>query len=171
MNKIIVYRISTLIFIFISAVFIVRAQDNGIKKFVDSQTYKFVPQRANPLGGRSIDLTGGFDLVITPKKIEAYLPYYGRAYSAPVNPSDGGIKFTSISFEYSIEKGKKDSWEVTIKPQDANGVRLLQLNFYDNGFATLQVTSDQRQSISFDGYIGEYKKPKRKKRPNNNSSL
>lgn len=138
------------------------AQKTDVKRLVDSQTYTFIAQRANPMSSASIDLAGGYDVVVSKNKIVVYLPYYGRAYTAP-STSDGGIKFTSTSFEHTLTPGKKDSWNITIKPKDDNTIRELLFIFFDNGTATLQVNSDQRQPISFDGYIRESKPAKESK--------
>ncbi len=40
--------------------------------------------------------------------IVTYLPYFGRAYSVPVNLSQGGIQFTSTDFDYTIESKRKE---------------------------------------------------------------
>ncbi|RZK15705.1 MAG: DUF4251 domain-containing protein [Pedobacter sp.] len=47
-------------------------------------------------GGGSINLSGSsYDFRVTKDSVVAYLPFYGRAFSAPYNPNEGGIKFTS----------------------------------------------------------------------------
>ncbi len=46
--------------------------------------------------------------------IVTYLPYFDRAYSAPVNLSQGGIQFTSTDFDYTIESKRKE-WDIAMK--------------------------------------------------------
>ncbi len=126
-----------------------------IKRIVESQNYIFKAQRVNPHASISRDLTSSdYDLTVNRDTVISYLPYFGRAYSAPINPTEGGIKFTSTKFDYkSSNNGKR--WTVTIKPKDASEVQQLYLDIFDNGFATLQVISTNRQGISFNGYIEE----------------
>lgn len=132
------------------------AQDKdaaAVKAMVEARNYVFVTDQAIPQSGRNMYLTGGYDLTIKTDSVIAYLPYFGRAYTAPVNPAEGGIKFTSTNFNYTLVKQKKHSWEIQIKPRDASDVTELYLTIQDNGSASLRVNSINRQSISFRGYV------------------
>lgn len=112
-------------------------------------------------GGGLIQLSGSqYQLTVTKDSVEAYLPYYGRAYTATMNPDDSGIKFKSKNFKYKADKKKKGSWLITINPKDTKDTQSMTLNVSENGYATLNVNSNNRQSISFNGYISE---PKEKK--------
>ena len=46
-------------------------------------------------GYRSIYLSPYYYLKVSKDTVVAYLPYFGRAYTAPADPTEGGIKFTS----------------------------------------------------------------------------
>jgi hypothetical protein len=127
----------------------------AVTAMVESKNFVFKAQFANPQSGRNRPLTSSYDLTVRPDSILSFLPYFGRAYSAPVNTSDAGIKFTSTDFGYTTEKRKKQRWDIAIKPQDVTGVQALNLTVFDNGNATLRVTSLNRQPISFNGYITE----------------
>jgi Domain of unknown function (DUF4251) len=123
-----------------------------IKKLIETQNFVFKATEANPLRGGSRQLSLGYDLTITKGSVIAFLPFYGRARAATMNPADGGIKFTSTNFDYKSEAGKR-GMRITIKPNDASGVQQLFLNIYDNGTATLDVMNTGRDNISFRGYI------------------
>jgi hypothetical protein len=129
-----------------------------IKEWVESQNYVFQAQIAMPSGGRSRQLTTDYDLTVTQGSVISYLPYFGRAYSAPIDPSQGGIQFTSKDFVYTAAPGKKGGWDIVIKPKDASGVQQLSLNISDQGYANLQVISTNRQPISFSGIVAAPKK-------------
>lgn len=129
------------------------AQDQSIKKIIESRDYIFKAQTATPQSGRTRQLTSEYTLKILEDSIIADLPYFGRAYSAPANLVGGGFQFTSIKFNYKAVPGKKDSWEINIKPEDTNGGENMSLTVYNNGRADLKVTSRDRQFISFSGYI------------------
>ena len=58
-----------------------------IKILVDSQNYLFTAQRADPTSARTRILTGDYTLQVTKDAIYCYLPYFGRAYVAPVDPT------------------------------------------------------------------------------------
>jgi Domain of unknown function (DUF4251) len=129
-----------------------------IKDMVEAQNYVFQAQMVMPSGGRSRQLTTDYDLTVTKGSVISYLPYYGRAYSAPIDPTQGGIQFTSKDFVYTAAPGKKSGWDILIKPKDARGVQQLSLNISDEGWANLQVTSTDRQPISFSGIVTAPKK-------------
>jgi hypothetical protein len=105
------------------------------------------------MSGRVRQLTPDYDLKITKSSIVSYLPYFGRAYSAPLDPTQGGIQFTSKDFEYTATPRNKGGWDVLIKPKDYRDVQQMTLTISSTGYATLQVTSINRQPISFNGYI------------------
>lgn len=137
----------------------VNAQDmdsSSIRQKVESKQFKFVAQTANPMRGRVIQLTSLYDLQVSGDSVIATLPYFGRAYSAPVNPSDNGINFTSVKSDYQSSFMKK-RWEVKIRPRDVQTINEMNLTIHPNGRATLQVNSNNRQPISFNGFIAETK--------------
>lgn len=118
-------------------------------------------------GGASglIQLSGSqYQLKINKDSIEAYLPYYGRAYTASMNPDDSGIKFKSKNFGYKLDKKKKGGWVINIRPKDTKDISSLTLNVSESGYASLNVNSNNRQSISFNGVIAEPKEPKETKK-------
>lgn len=132
-------------------------QAAAVKAMLDAQRYVFKAQSVNPTGSRFRQLnTTDYTVKVGKDTIESDLPYFGRAYSAPINPTDGGIKFTSTKFDYQLKETKK-GWEVTIKP-DAGDARQLFMTIFSNGTASLQVTSNNRQPISFNGYVTGRKK-------------
>jgi hypothetical protein len=144
---------------------IIQAQEEKeptTQEMVESKNYIFKAESVNPPRGRVRYLTPEYDLVVTNDTVIAYLPYFGRAYSAPINPSEGGIKFTSSDFEYTVEKKKKRSWEILIKPKDNRDIQALYLTIFDNKKASLRVNSINRESISFNGYIVEGKEKEKK---------
>ncbi|MEO6314599.1 MAG: DUF4251 domain-containing protein [Chitinophagaceae bacterium] len=125
----------------------------AVTALVNNQEYTFKAQSAVPLSGRLRQLNSDYGLQVSKAAVVSQLPYFGRAYSAPLNPQDGGIQFTSKDFDYTISNKKKGGWNISIKPKDSKDVTQMQLSIFNNGTASLQVTSNNRQSISFNGYI------------------
>ncbi|KQR69800.1 DUF4251 domain-containing protein [Pedobacter sp. Leaf176] len=111
-------------------------------------------------GGGVINLSGAaYDFTVTPDSIVAYLPYYGRAFFAPYNPTEGGIKFKSKDFSYTQSKNKKGSYSVNIKTKDLKSENYqMVLTVSEKGYATLMVNSNNRQPINFSGILSEPKK-------------
>ena len=113
-------------------------------------------QDAYPMGYKSIYLSPYYTVKVSQDTVRAYLPYYGRAYVAPMDPSRGGINFTSTKFDYRVIEGKKNgNWRVEIKTKDTDREILLNFDIWDNGSAKLDVTDPNRQPISFQGNISK----------------
>ena len=111
--------------------------------------------------GGVIHLTNsGYQLSVEKDSLSARLPYYGRAYRSTMNSNDAGINFNSNEFTYVTKKKKKGNWIITIKPKNAMDAQVLTLNVTENGYASLNVNSNNKQSISFNGYISEPKQDK-----------
>lgn len=125
----------------------------NIKEKIESQKYIFKPTTAIPMGGKSINLDYSYSLKVSKDTIESYLPYFGRAYVAPSPTDEGGIKFTSTEFEYSISEKKKDMWHVNISTSDQSPKYTLRLDIGSSGYATLSAQDNNRQMITFYGKI------------------
>jgi hypothetical protein len=124
------------------------------RPLIDSQNYVFLAQIAQPLHGPIRHMTtDNYTLQITKDKIVSDLPYFGRAYTAPLDPAQNGLQFTSEKFSYTLTSGKKDGWIVVIKPKDNRDIQQLQLNISSDGYSSLQVLSTSRDPISFNGVI------------------
>jgi hypothetical protein len=129
-----------------------------VTELVNSRQFQFKAQNMLPSGGRSKVLTENYTMNVSPDEVSADLPYTGRAYTAPIDPADVGIKFVSKDFAYEKKEGKKKSWEITISPKDGKDVRTCQLTVYENGNANLMVSSNSRQPISYSGVIAPLEK-------------
>lgn len=143
--------------LFSSSLFAQEKDQNKLKELVESKSFVFKAQTASPMGGSLRQLTGEYDLRLQGNAVTAYLPYFGRTYTAPAPGASGGIDFSTSKFEYSYKARKKGGWEVTILPKEVSDVRQLFLTISENGYGTLQVSSNSRQPISFNGYIAEKK--------------
>ncbi|GAC1438813.1 MAG: DUF4251 domain-containing protein [Sediminibacterium sp.] len=130
-----------------------QAKAASVKKAIQDRRFTFTAQSALPMSGPLRQLTPDYDLRVSGDSVVAYLPYFGRAYAAPVNGSDGGIKFISTQFSYTSTGRKKGGWDIMIRPKDAPDVQQLFLTVLGDGTASLQVTSTNRQPISFNGYV------------------
>ena len=120
---------------------------------IESGRYTFVPTTAIPMAGKSINLSYTFSLKISKDTISAYLPYYGRAYSAPMSSEEAGINFTSTDFDYSISENNKGLRNATINIKDNRRKYKLSLQIGESGYATLNIQDSDRQPISFNGRV------------------
>jgi hypothetical protein len=124
-----------------------------VKTLIDSGNYVFHAQSAISMSGRVRQLETDYTVTITKGKITADLPYFGEAYSAPMDPTESGIQMTSTAFDYSVKPRKKDGWNVMIKPKDDKQVQQIALTISSEGYIGAQVMSRNRQPITFNGVI------------------
>ncbi len=71
------------------------------------------------------------------------------------------FSFTATNFNYTV-KPVNNVWNIFIKPKDKMNFQELYFRIYDNAAASLTITSVDRSSISYDGYISERKITNRK---------
>jgi hypothetical protein len=164
-------KICGVFIILITCLFNLKAQDSKadkkaaeaalITKIITEQNYTFTAQSVTPMGGRFRQLTTEYTVKVSKDTVISDLPYFGRAYSADIGSSEGGIRFTSTNFDYQVTERKKGGWDITIKPKDVPDAQQLSFSVFDSGSASLQVTSTNRQPISFNGYVAEKKNNKK----------
>ena len=135
----------------------VNLSEDEVSTMLNNKTFTFVAERVNPLRGRSRHLTSEYDVTVKNDSLVTYLPYFGRAYQAPMDPSEGGLQFTSTNFSYEVENNK-NHWQVVIRPKDQPGVQELLFTIFNNGNATLNVTSTHKDPIVFNGNIEKTQK-------------
>lgn len=165
-DKIVFKKILLLLAIFFAGAGFGHAQtsDNDkITRLIEAKRYTFKAETAIPQRGGTRYLSSEYDLKVSKDTVIAFLPYFGRAYTAPMDPTKGGIKFTSTDFTYTTEK-KKRGWDITITPKDARDadVRYLVLSISNNGYGSLRVISNNRDGISFSGYITQSKEKRKR---------
>lgn len=124
-----------------------------IASLVNAKDFAFRANQMYPSGGRTRILNENYLFSVTPSQVVSDLPYAGRAFTANPGSTDGGMRFTSRDFAYQQTTGKKDSWVITINPKDQNDVRECLLTVYANGNADLSISSNNRQTIRYSGYL------------------
>ncbi|MBE7173430.1 MAG: DUF4251 domain-containing protein [Williamsia sp.] len=136
-----------------------KKNDNAaLQKALDTKHFVFVAQTVTPLRGGVRQLTSQYDLTLSGDTVISSLPYFGRAYVAPMNPSESGLSFTTTTSDYRVKLKKKGAREIGISTKAAGDNQRMQLTVFSNGTASLQVTSNNRDAISFTGYVQEIKK-------------
>jgi hypothetical protein len=128
------------------------ALEAKVKKAVESKHYQLEVDKANPMHGQMIVLTSEYTLRMSNDSAYSYLPYYGIAYSAPMN-GEGGIKFSEPTSDLKVlfKEGKGYTVSFTVKGTD-DTYRFF-VDIWINGTASINVTSNNKQSINFSGNL------------------
>src|ERR1700755_1239505 len=80
---------------------IVHAQSKDTKNLVANQNFVFKANTVLPMRGSSHTLTSDFDLTISKDAVISYLPYFGRSWQAPADPTKSELDFASHNFGYT----------------------------------------------------------------------
>ena len=138
-----------------------RTKDNrdSINTWWQSKNFAFHATAAQPMTGNNVQLTTDYTFEMRNDSIIAWLPYFGRAFTAPTNPMDGGIKFATNNYTTKNESLKKNMYKMTILPkglsafQNTKDVQQIYLTVGIDGYGTLQIQSLNQTPISFYGYL------------------
>lgn len=139
------------------------AKAADVTRAISSNNFVFKANFVIPMTLTAMPLTtGNYDLSVSKGKLDVYLPYFGRAYSAPRDPSKGGIKLSTTDYDYTSVQNKKGGWDITITPKKTtvktvDDVQVMKLTVSKDGYASLYVNSNTRQPITFNGTIEEFK--------------
>ena len=115
----------------------------------------------NSTSSRILNLDYGYTLEIKKDEIKVVLPYFGRLFSAGIDPNKNSFRFDSKDFVINQTTGKKGSSIYTILPKDQNNIRKMVLEVFGNGKSYLSIDANDRNPISYDGYIKENEAPKK----------
>lgn len=131
----------------------------AVKKLIVSENYKIDVNTALPMRGRSVPLTSLYSLEIRNDSVISYLPYYGRAYSIPYGGGNG-LRFKAPLKEYDMQMDRKGNSVITFTARNPEDKYDFRMKVYSNGSASIDVTMQNRQSISFHGEVDLTEKEK-----------
>lgn len=140
-----------------------------VQGIISSNQFTFLAERANPsnsdvinvmnsfpngLGSQQfLNLDYGYVITLKEKKLIVDLPYFGRLYTPNTDPAKNSYSFTSKDFTVSKSQNKKGDWNYKIITNDQPSNLTINLEIFPNGKAYAFVNSNDRQSISYDGYV------------------
>jgi len=133
---------------------------NEVEQLVNSKEFEFVPNRAFPMSGSSIDLTTHNSFIrFSQDFIESHMPFFGRAYSVDYPGGGDGLKFEGKPEIYTVKKiSENKGYDVRAKVRLPRDSYDLNLKIGKDGTSNLTITSQQRSSISYLGKIKELEK-------------
>jgi len=125
-----------------------------VKALLESGTYIFTVQTAQPTGGTAIRISDtNYSIDSKDKYLKAVLPYFGRGYASHYS-NDPGIKFEGNPESFEIrEDHKKNNIQVNFKISGELEGFSVSMYISSTGFGTATITSQNRQSISYYGYL------------------
>ncbi len=126
--------------------------ETRVKESVDNRAFRISVDRVVPMSGRSRNVTSNYSLTVRNDSVFSYLPYFGQAYSLPYG-GGVGMTFDAPLTEYSQRYDKKNNAEITFRTRSADDTHTFRIQIYPNASATIQVTSINRQGITYYGTV------------------
>lgn len=141
---------------------------NVLTELLNNNRFSFIATKANPTNSdilsvinampngaasRILNLDYGYQVILKEKELEVTLPYFGRMYAPNFDSSKNNYRFTSKNFNVDKKQKKKGNWVYTFSLKDTENAKTLYLEIYPSGTAYLSIDSNDRQPISYDGYI------------------
>lgn len=118
----------------------------------------------NAAGQRIFDLSGeGYSIEIKKDVLDVVLPYFGRTFTSNYGTSDNSYRFISKDYTLTKSQGKKGKWVYKIKPNDVKNVSDIYIEVFKNGKASTSIRSNDRQPITYDGYVSKNEQKKEEK--------
>ena len=133
-----------------------------IKKIAGSKTFVFKANNANPMRGRTVNLTSDYDVRITQDSIFSYLPFFGVAYSVNYGGTDSPMIFNK-PFETCNFETTRNGYLVKVSVKNESDRLEYSFHISVTGSTSLNVSSLNRQSISYNGNIEKVKEKEEKK--------
>jgi hypothetical protein len=124
-----------------------------VEALVNSRNFVFRARMAMPSGSKTVDLTTYRSYVLfTPDLIESSLPFFGRAYSGVVYDKDTGMHFSGAPEDFRVAKRNKN-YQINVSVNGEMDSYRLTLTVSTGGTASLTISSNNRESISYTGEI------------------
>lgn len=128
---------------------------NEVKNMILDKSFVFVPTHAMPLGGGSIQLSYTFEAEIKGDSIFSYLPFYGVAYHVEYGGRNSAFDFSLPIQNYEMNEDEK-GYRINLEVKNKMDYITYSFQISELGYSTLNVTSTNRQAIS---YYGRIEKP------------
>ena len=130
------------------------AQEQQVCDLVESGSYAISFDRANPARGMSRTLSPDYEMKFENNRITTYLPYFGRAHTAPMDPTKLAIELTDQEIEVTTEKDPKKGYSLTFSAKTQTNENItFYLKITYSGMATLSINSSTREPISYLGNL------------------
>ena len=126
------------------------ANEIKLRNAIEARSFIVEVNKAIPMSGSARTLTSTYSLTVNGDEVKSYLPYFGRAYSVPYGGGEGLI-FESTITDYQITFNKKGMAEITFKTRTKEDLFTYRVQIFMNGSASVHVSSNNRQPISFNG--------------------
>lgn len=131
-----------------------RQLQSQIEDSINQRTIKVTVNFANPLRMPPRHLTTDYSIALRGDTVTSWLPYFGVAHRADIsNDTTSPLIFKEKAYDVKVVKGKRDAYDITFATRHHSESLEYRLSVFPNGNAMVNVTSSDRDVISFDGDV------------------
>ena len=131
-----------------------RAAEQAAKvtKALEARDYKIAVNRMYPMKGSSRSVSYGYSVEVRNDSLISYLPYFGGAYNVPYGGGKG-LNFSERigSYRESLKNNGERQIEINVTNEEDTYIYLIKV--FSNGNSSIDVTSRQRDHISYSGEL------------------
>lgn len=102
--------------------------------------------------GNVVPVDNSFYLRLLGDSVSSNLPYFGRAYSAPIG-TESVLRFDATMSDFTSTRNKDGATRMEFRVRTIEDTFRFRVEVYDNGRTTIYVRPTRREAISFDGDV------------------
>ena len=131
-----------------------RAAEQAAKvtKALEARDYKIAVNRMYPMKGSSRSVSYGYSVEVRNDSLISYLPYFGGAYNVPYGGGNG-LNFSERIGSYRESQKNNGERQIEINVTNEEDTYIYLIKVFSNGNSSIDVTSRQRDHISYSGEL------------------
>ena len=122
-----------------------------VHQAVETGDFTIDIDRMYPIRGTS-KMVNRYYIKVKDNVLISHLPYIGQAWRVPYGGGHG-LNFDAPVLNYNVVQNRRDGYEIRIFVKTDEDEHLYLLTLFDNGRASLDVQSGNRDRISFSGQM------------------
>ena len=122
-----------------------------VLRAVETGNFTIDIDRMYPIRGTS-KMVNNYSIRVKDNVLISHLPFIGQAWRVPYGGGHG-LNFDAPVLNYSVVQNRRDGYEIRIFVKTDEDEHLYLLTLFDNGRASLDVQSGNRDRISFSGQM------------------
>ena len=123
-----------------------------VHEHIPAADFKIQIDRMIPLRGMSRTLSSPYWIKVKDGVLDSTLPYFGEAWQVPYGGGHA-LNFEAPIVHYEYGMNRKGGYEILIYVKTDEDEHIYSLTVFDNGSASLDVQSRNRERISYTGTV------------------
>ena len=125
-----------------------------VREAVETGNFTIDIDRMYPLRGSS-KIVNAYSVSVKDNVLISHLPFVGQAWRVPYGGGHA-LNFDAPILNYTVSQARKDGYEIRIYVKTDEDEHLYLLTVFENGRASLDVQSGNRDRISYTGQMDFY---------------